>query len=69
MPGLPPRPKAEDDDGIPSNRILGLQYQGSDVPATGMMKALAGIKKLVDAAQHIVILTGAGISAGGSMNV
>ena len=27
------------------------------------MKALAGIRQLVDAAQHIVVLTGAGISA------
>jgi hypothetical protein len=76
MPGdAPPRPKQE--PAPPSSSpsppdILGLQSQGKDVPldaaADGggamMTKALAGIKRLVDAAQHIVILTGAGISAG-----
>jgi len=65
---LPPGPKQEDPDApLPPRGILGLQCQGRNVPSDGTtMEALAGIKKLVDAAQHIVILTGAGISAGAS---
>lgn len=49
----------------PPPGILGLQYQGNNVSSSngGMSKALASVKKLVDAAQHIVLLSGAGISA------
>lgn len=46
---LPPPPP-------PLLGILGLQHEGNDVSGGGAMKALAGIKKLIDAAQHIVIL-------------
>lgn len=72
MPGsasAPRRPNKDDDseDASSSLRpppppppplqgILGLQHEGNDVSGGGAMKALAGIKKLIDAAQHIVIL-------------
>lgn len=57
-----PTPRSMRGASPPPPGVLGVQYQGSDVPSA--MKALAGVRKLIDAAQHIVILTGAGISAG-----
>lgn len=50
----------------PPPGILGLQYQGRAVSLSSsddMTKALAAVQKLIDEARHILLLSGAGISA------